>query len=322
MEKFFNDAIIGNKEITASFTKKGELIRYYFPFTDYRQFIDFMHIGLQINDSSMIYLHSDVNNIYNQYYIEHTNILNTEIYNSYFNVNIVQTDFICDDKNVLIKKYRIKNEGTIDLNTNFIIYSSLLDDENNDVSGYYKDNVLFQYMHDYTFAICTDKKIEKNQINNNKENIDTGIIEDKDYIGMSKDSSISVNLGKIKSGQEVEFAIYMTAFKGSDIKTIEKQIKDIKNIEYKKELDRTKKYWEKYLNEHDKIKLPSSNTEYMKKIKKIYERTILLYPILINYKTGGISAAIEVDENKTKCGRYSYCWPRDRYIYNKCIRYT
>ena len=68
---------------------------------------------------------------------------------------------------------------------------------------------------------------------------------------------------------------------------------------------------EKYVKEHDTIKLPESNTKYMKKLEKIYKRTILLYPLLTNELTGGISAAVEIDENRTKCGRYSYCWPRD-----------
>ena len=68
MEKYFNDAIIGNEKITASYTKKGELIRLLYPNTDYKQFIDFYHIGLKINDSAIVYLHNDINNIYNQYY--------------------------------------------------------------------------------------------------------------------------------------------------------------------------------------------------------------------------------------------------------------
>jgi GH15 family glucan-1,4-alpha-glucosidase len=33
--------------------------------------------------------------------------------------------------------------------------------------------------------------------------------------------------------------------------------------------------------------------------------------MLINKETGGISAGVEIDEEKTRCGRYSYCWPRD-----------
>ena len=43
MKKYFNDAIIGNKEIVTSYTKNGELIRLFYPNTDYRQFIDFFH---------------------------------------------------------------------------------------------------------------------------------------------------------------------------------------------------------------------------------------------------------------------------------------
>ena len=321
MEKYYNDAIIGNKEITASFTKKGELIRLFYPNTDYRQFIDFLHVGVKINDSSIIYLHDDVNNSYMQYYTENTNILNTEILNTYFKLKVLQTDYVYRDKNILIRKYKMKNKNNIDLNLNFIVHSSLLTNENNQVSGYYKNNVLFQYMHDYTFTICSDRKIEKSQINNNEANIQTGIIGDKDYVGMSNDSSISYDLGILKSNEEIEFCIYITAFHGSDVKNIEKQVEDIKNIDYKKELEKTKKYWEKYVKEHDTIKLTNSNSEYMNQLKKIYKRTILLYPLLINHLAGGISAAVEIDENRTKCGRYSYCWPRDRNIYNKCLRY-
>ncbi len=321
MEKYYNDAIIGNKEITASFTKKGELIRFFYPNTDYRQFIDFLHIGLKINDSSMIYLHEDINNTYKQYYTEDTNILNTEILNTYFELKVLQTDYVCSDKNILIRKYKMKNNNSIDLDINFIIYSSLLTDENNQVSGYYKNNCLFQYMHDYTFTICSDRKIEKSQINNNQANIQTGIIGDKDYVGMSNDSSINYNLQTLKPNEEIEFCIYITAFHGSDVKNIEKQVEDVKNIDYEKELERTKKYWEKYVKDHDTIKLTNSNSEYMKKLKSIYKRTILLYPLLTNHITGGISAAVEIDEDRTKCGRYSYCWPRDRNIHNKCIRH-
>ena len=311
MEKYYNDAIIGNKEMVASLTKKGELIRLFYPNTDYRQFIDFLHMGVKINDSAMIYLHDDINNTYKQYYTENTNILNTEILNTYFNLRILQTDFICSDNNVLIRKYKMKNENNIELDINFIIHSSLLTNNNNQVSGYCKNNSLFQYMHDYTFAISSEYKIDKAQINNNEANIQTGTIGDKDYVGMSKDSSISYNLGILKPNEEIEFCIYITIYNGADMKAIDKKTDDLKVLDYKKELENTKKYWEKYVKDHDTIKLTNSNSEYMNTLKKIYKRTILLYPLLTNHLTGGISAAVEIDENRTECGRYSYCWPRD-----------
>ena len=311
MEKYYNDAIIGNKEITASFTKKGELIRLFYPNTDYRQFINFFHTGIKVNDSSMIYLHDDINNTYKQYYTENTNILNTEILNTYFELKILQTDFVCSDKNVLIKRYKMKNKNNIDLQISFLIHSGLITNENNQVSGYFKNNTLFQYMHDYTVAIYSNKTANNSQINNNATNIEEGVIGDKDYIGMSNDSSISFDLGDLKPNEEIEFCVYVTLNHGAEIKITEAKLEETKKLDYKKELDKTKRYWEKYVKDHDTIKLPNSNTKYMEKIEKIYKRTILLYPLLTNHLTGGISAAVEIDEERTKCGRYSYCWPRD-----------
>lgn len=311
MEKYYNDAIIGNKEITASYTKKGELLRVFYPNTDYRQFVDYFHTGVKINDSNMIYLHDDINNQYEQYFTENTNILNTNILNTYFELNILQTDFACINKNVIVKKYKFKNQNNIDLNVSFIIHSALLTNDNNQVSGYYVNDSLVQYMHDYTFSICSNNKVKASQINNNEANIENGVIWDKDYIGMSNDSSICYELGTLKPNEEKELDIYITISHGSSIKEIETKITEAKNIDVKKELDKAKKYWEKYVKEHDTIKLPESNTKYMKKLERIYKRTILLYPLLTNELTGGISAAVEIDENRTKCGRYSYCWPRD-----------
>ena len=210
MEKYYNDAIIGNKEITASYTKKGELLRVFYPNTDYRQFVDYFHTGVKINDSNMIYLHDDINNQYEQYFTENTNILNTKILNTYFELNILQTDFVCINKNVIVKKYKFKNQNNIDLNVSFIIHSALLTNDNNQVSGYYVNDSLVQYMHDYTFSICSNNKVKASQINNNEANIENGVIWDKDYIGMSNDSSICYDLGTLKPNEEKELYIYIT----------------------------------------------------------------------------------------------------------------
>ncbi len=305
MEKYCNDAIIGNKNLIASYTKNGELLRMYYPTTDFRQYFEFFHTGVKINDSRLIYLHNDINNIYEQYYTEETNILNTDITNTYFNLRIVQTDFVPIEKDVLIKKYKFINNNNINLSVKFLIHSKLLTDDNNDISGYFKDNCLIQYGHDFSVFITSKEKIENVQINNSVNNIETGIIGGKDYIGMSKDSSISYNIGELKPGEEKEIDVYIYVEKKV------KEHKDLNKIDAKNEYEKTKDYWMKYLKEHNTLKLKNPLNKYEEKIKQIYERTILLFPLLINHETGGISAGVEVDETKRKCGRYSYCWPRD-----------
>ena len=119
--KYFNDAVIGNDQILASYSKNGELLRLYYPTRDNKQFLDYFETGVKINDSSLIYLHQDINNQYKQKYIEDTNILTTEIKNTYFNLKMVQTDFVPIKNNVLIKRYLFVNENTINLDVKFFI---------------------------------------------------------------------------------------------------------------------------------------------------------------------------------------------------------
>ena len=152
-KKYYNEAVIGNDKIVASFSSKGEMLRLFYPSPDCRQFIDEMYTGVKVNDSMIIYLHDDINNQYDQYYTENTNVLNTQIKNTYFNLSILQTDFTPIQKNVLIKKYVFTNENSIDLNVNFLIYSKLLSSFNNMVGTVVRNDIFMQYSHNYTYSI-------------------------------------------------------------------------------------------------------------------------------------------------------------------------
>ena len=90
---------------------------------------------------------------------------------------------------------------------------------------------------------------------------------------------------------------------------LDTEIERFRKIDLKKELEDTKKYWRKYLKDHSKLQFEADDAGVS--LKKIYDRSILMMPLIINENTGGISAGVESDEYKTKCGRYSYCWPRD-----------
>ena len=170
--KYLNEAIIGNKQMLATFTSKGELQRLYFPSKDNRQYINFFHTGVKINNSDLIYLHDDINNVYKQYYDTDTNVLNTEVTNTYFNLKMVQTDYVLIKENVLVKRYIFLNDGKIDLDTKFFIHSELLSDRNNLVSCKVIDEGMMQYAHD--FAVSTfakGYKVSNHQINGSKETI-------------------------------------------------------------------------------------------------------------------------------------------------------
>ncbi len=319
-DKYLNEAIIGNKKMIATFTKKGELQRIYFPSKDNRQYINYFHTGVKINESQLIYLHDDINNVYKQYYDIDTNILNTEVTNTYFNLTVVQKDYFLIKENILAKKYIFINEGKIDLNTEFYIHSELLSDTNNFVGCKIIDGGMVQYAHDFTFSTFSkEKDIIKHQINGSSEKIKSTEIEDKDYIGMSKDSSIAYEIGCIKPGQKKEIQICILIGENKNISEVENEVERIKKIDFEKEYINTKVYWRKYVKKHNGLKLKEPENSYDEIIYEIYKRSILLFPLLTNQETGAIIASPEIDENFTRCGRYAYCWPRDAVFITKAM---
>ena len=321
MEKYLNEAIIGNKNMLATFSGKGEMLRLSYPNKDNRQYLKYFYTGVKINDSDLIYLHEDINNTYKQYYDMDTNILNTEITNTYFNLKILQTDFVAIKEDILVKKYTFINDGNIDLNVNFLIHSELLSDQNNFVGGMKIDNGMIQYAHDFTVATFSKgSKILSHQINDSINSIHSGIIGDKDYIGMSKDSSISYDIGTIKPSEkkELEICIYIDEHRKT-MQSVEDEIERIRKIDLNKEYNNVKSYWRKYVKEHNGLDLKEPTNSYEEKIQDIYRRSILLFPLLTNQTTGGIIAAPEVDEDLTQCGRYAYCWPRDAVFITKAL---
>lgn len=319
-DKYLNEAIVGNKNMIATFTLKGELQRLYFPSKDNRQYINFFHTGVKINQSDLIYLHNDINNTYKQYYDTDTNVLNTEITNTYFNLTVVQTDFMLLKENVLVKRYIFLNESTIDLDTKFYIHSELLSDKNNYVGCKVIDNGMIQYAHDFSLStFAKGSKISKHQINGSYDTIKTGDIQDKDYIGMSKDSSICYDLGVIKPNEKKVLEICMLVNENTNVSDMEDEIDRITKIDLNKEYTQTKAYWRKYVKNHNGLNLKDPQNSYEERIFEIYKRSILLFPLLTNQETGGIIASPEIDEDFTKCGRYAYCWPRDAVFITKAM---
>lgn len=319
-KKYYNDAFIGNKDLTVSFSKYGELVRLYYPSPDYMQYSDYYHVGIKINDSNIIYLHNDVNNKYNQYYEEDTNVLNTEIENTYFKLKVKQTDCVMINKVVLLRKYAFKNENNIDLDLNFIVHSKVFSSYNNMAGGTITNDALVQYSHNYTCATFAKEKLSSHQLNNVEGTINSGTIYDKDYIAMNADAAISYNLGKLKPGESREFCLYMYISSGdTNLTQVKEEIDKIRRTNPNREIQKVEKYWRQYVEKHDTLKLKSDGSEYMNKIVKIYKRTMLLIALLLNEKTGAIAASLEVDEDRDFCGRYSYCWTRDAILVYKAL---
>lgn len=313
MGKYYNNAIIGNKELCLGFTKTGELIRACFPNADGKQFIDFFRTGLSVNGSNILYLHEDVNNRYIQKYIDDTNILLTCVENAYFKINIAQLDCVLISQNTLVKKYVFENNSNSDLDINFIVNSKILSNNTENFGGKLIANGVIQYNRSNSFSIFSNNEIIGHKLNDVANVIQSGVLHDKDCIGMSSEIGLSYKVGKLKPQESKEFVLFIHF---DTEKNIENKISKSSKMNVDSKIAETAKYWQNYLQEHKKIKIENLNN---KKIDKIYTRTILLYPLLFNEKTGGIAAALEVDENREKSGAYAYCWTRDAIFITKAF---
>lgn len=292
MSKYFNNALIGNSNILGCLTDKGELIRLYYPTIDYFQNIDSYKIGLVENGRTHFIEHGELKN---QYY--EGNIVNTEI--NLNGIEITQRDYILPEKNILVRKIKLSK------NSNILVYSKLNSDVNKLVSSMMIQNSLIQYCQEMYFATFSNIDVSNYQINNVKNVLEYANLNPEDYIGMSADAAILYE-------NIFEITIYIAL--DNSLNGILEQIKYMKNQDEEKLYQDTKKYWSEYVKKY----MPKI-TETLIKEEKIIERSILLFALLSDKKTGGIIASPDVDEHFTRCGRYGYCWPRDALFINKAL---
>ena len=309
--KYFNDAILGNDEIVMSLNKKGKLLRLFYPTPDFRQFFKDVDIFFKINDKEIYDVNDDFTSVYNQYYVENTNIVKTEITNSKYNLKIIQTDFCMLNEAVLVRRYEFENLSDKDLSIRTIIHADAISNENVDTSGYFKNDCLIQYNHTAAASFFSNYPIDKFKVNNMAKDLSTDF-ENKEYIGLSSASTMFLKPVELKAKESKEIDIYLHLNDNSKIgvlNDLDNEINRIRKINIVDKEIETRKYWEKYVKKHTKHDLKRLSP----KAREIYIRSILLLDLLYNNKTGGVSVAVEVDEEKEQSGRYSFCWPRDAF---------
>ena len=99
------------------------------------------------------------------------------------------------------------------------------------------DTGMIQYAHDFTVAtFAKSHKVLNSQINGTSNTIASGVIGGKDYIGMSKDSSVSYDIGIINPGEkkELEICIYIDENKKT-MQAVEDEVERIRKIDLNKE---------------------------------------------------------------------------------------
>ncbi len=306
-KSYYNNAITGNSSMLATFSDKAEMLRLYWPNIDYMQQFDKLLCGIyKVNSNGSTVWLNDYRCEHHQEYLSDTNVIKSTITNHFDGYRVTLFDFVHPHLDVLVRKCEVENMSSEPKELGFVVFSAASSSDP-DVAGTFfdfKNEALIHYRVNNYISIFSDIPAMGFQLGNNaNEAAVSTYLFGKDEIGMMRDAAVSWSLGSFSGKQVKNFNLYITAANSN--KAARSLSSDVKSMGAVKLLSETQKYWSDFLSSSRQLITGNSLLD------NLYKRSLLVFKLMYDKKTGGLMAAPEVDEYFTKCGRYAYCWGRD-----------
>lgn len=329
---YFNKLIAGNSGMLACIDENGELVRLYWPDIDFQQHIDRFLTGVvcpelwqgaswlcangtggqepcpafSAEGHKTIPAPNSSEWRIRQYYAQDTNIAVTEFLNENAGLKVRQSDFALSDADVFTRYYEMENSGATSLSIGFTAYSAAISTVPDTAGIIFGQDppALMHYRHGYYYGLTSGTQPEQYQLGDNSlENARQGNLQGNDTIGMMKDGALSWKLQKLESGGTACFALRICF--AHDLKGLKKLMRTTLNTNPLSDLKDMESYWTNYVKSARQINTGKTS------IDELYKRSLLVFALMRNKRTGALLAAPEIDESFTRCGRYAYCWGRD-----------
>lgn len=328
---YINKMVAGNSGMLACIDKDGELVRLFWPDIDFPQHIERFLVGIVCPErwqgaswlcgregngtegqgscpTSGAAGHVPEPGTWqtSQYYITDTNIAVTEFINETAGLKIVQKDFALPDWDVFTRYYEIFNMYTTPLTLGFTVYSASISTMPDTAGVMFLQDppALMHYRHGYYYAIASDRKPAQYQLGGNAlENAQRCDLKGNDTIGMMKEGSLAWQPETLAAGGRTSFSLRICFAR--DSRDLNRLLRKVTGNDPAADLKATEAYWLAYLGRARQIRTGQG------KIDELYKRSLLVFALMTNKRTGALLAAPEIDEGFTKCGRYAYCWGRD-----------
>ena len=302
-----NNAVIGNSKMLGCIDNKGEIIRLFWPNIDYPQHLDSMNTGILIKGESAktIWFNDDLWEK-KQEYKEDTNVLETLFSSEDMKLDVLQSDFCALSTDILFRVYKIKNLDNKPISIKFFSYSSFQTSIHNPAGVLFdfERESLIHYKNNCYMSVSSPVAVEQFQLGNNAfECAKNDVLYSIDSIGMMPDAALTWDIGLIEPGKEKLFCINICF--SHTLKDLKRMAQNANTLDFLEEYKKTCEYWNEYIIRHTKVNIQDAT------ISNLYKRSILVFKLMYNEKTGGILASPEIDEEFSKCGRYAYCWGRD-----------
>lgn len=306
-KSYINDGIIGNSRILGCLTKEGELHRLFWPNIDHMQHIEKLECGIVlggISEETHFLMEEQFEK--KQMYVQGTNIIKTTFTNEGLGLKIEQVDFCLLDKDVLIRQYHIENLGDEEKDVRWMLYSASVSSPAHMTGTLFnfEHEALIHYQRNQYMSISSNLSVESFHLGGEvRAAAKSGKLNSSECTLMVSEGALSWDLGKLEPKGTKSLTLQI-CFEYT-YKALKSALSEVRNLEGYSLYQLTEKYWLKFLEENCTKK--SKNKLY----DRLYERTLLVFKLMYDEKSGGLMAAPEMDEHLVECGRYAYCWGRD-----------
>ncbi|MCD9025602.1 glycoside hydrolase family 15 protein [Cohnella silvisoli] len=303
------DAIAGNSAMLVSLGRTGRLYRLWWPHIDYPQHVDEIRTGLKLGNTSggvTWFDDSDAGWQHAANYAPHTNAYRVTSTHPDYPVTVEQTDFAAPGQPLMVRGYRLTNNGHETRDLEFYHYGSFRIMENElyaTTEFQRKQDAMLHFRHQYAFAVGSSEVCSGYQAGNGSWHAAANGYLDGNVIAMQSDGAMKWTFAGIEPGQSVDFPMYIAA--GHSRGEALAALTVAKSRSYAEWYSEMEAYWSKYLA--DAAPCPSANEA----IAALYERSLLAMKLMADESTGTIVAAPEFDEYYSRCGGYAYSWGRD-----------
>ena len=301
------DSVIGNGRILACLTQSGELVRAFWPTIDYAQHINTNQALLRINGGSDVCRLSSDEFAHEHRYLEDTNIAETVYRHSKLPLGITSHDFVAPDEDVIVRHFRIVNEGqdAVEVDLLYVadmhmeespLYQSVLYDNNYQAIAHYRRSywaVIGGPGRPYGFQVGgVHANLKSRRLN--------GYARSNHELGSD---SAQVWTATLQPGESADFPVYL-AF-GKNREEAGARLEWARQTGFAAIRQQAEQAAADFLARGRQIQTGDAALD------RMYRRSLLVFSLMADSVHGGLIAAPEFDPSWTKCGGYGYCWGRD-----------
>lgn len=303
------DAIAGNSAMLASLGNTGRLYRLWWPHIDFPQHVDEIRTGLQVSGTPggvQWFDDAEAGWKHEAGYVPHTNAYRVSASRPDYPVSVVQTDYAVPGQPLMVRAYRLTNDGNETRSVTFYYYGSFRIAENElyattEFRG--EHDALLHHRHQYAFAIGSSQECDGYQAGAGAWNSVADGDLNGNQIDMQPDGAMSWTFAEVAPGQSIELTVYIAAGHGRhEALDALATAKARSQSEWYGDMVA---YWANYLA----AAAPCPTKD--EAISALYERSLLAMKLMADEETGTIVAAPEFDEYFSRCGGYAYSWGRD-----------